>query len=279
MSKTDRQLLRNSMRTLLTGLGFGESPRWHGGRLWFCNWGTGEIISVGPSGGDERVEVTVPVKIPYCIDWLPDGRLLVVLGPEGVVARLDPDGTLATHAKLGEGMLNEIVLDGYGNIYVNGGGFDGPGDIFVVTPDGGVRQVADGIEFGNGMVVTADNSTLIVAESWGNRLSAFDIAPDGSLGNRRVWASLGAGTPDGICLDSSGAVWYADVPNRCCVRVREGGEVLERVELDRGGFACALGGNTLYVLAAEFHGFETMVEDLAARTGILAAVEVSVQGG
>jgi len=265
------------MKTLLTGLGFGESPRWHGGRLWFCNWGTGEIISVS-AAGDSRIETVVPVKIPYCIDWLPDGRLLVVLGPEGVLARLEPDGTLATHAKLGSGGFNEIVLDGYGNIFVNGGGFEGPGNILVVRPDGGVREVADGIDFGNGMVVTPDSSTLIVAESWGNRLSAFDISPDGSLSGRRVWAALGDGTPDGICLDASGAVWYADVPNRCCVRVREGGEVLERVELDRGGFACALGGNTLYVLAAEFHGFDTMEADLAARTGILAAVEVSLPG-
>lgn len=266
------------MKTLLTGLGFGESPRWHGGRLWFCNWGTGEIISVSPAG-ESRVEAVVPVKIPYCIDWLPDGRLLVVLGPEGVLARLEPDGALATHARLGSGGFNEIVLDGYGNIFVNGGGFDGPGNIVVVRPDGDVREVAGGIDFGNGMVVTPDDSTLIVAESWGNRLSAFDISPDGGLSGRRVWAELGDGTPDGICLDVSGAVWYADVPHRCCVRVREGGEVLERVDLDRGGFACALAGNTLYVLAAEFHGFETIEEDLAARTGILAAVEVPVPGG
>lgn len=266
------------MKTLLTGLGFGESPRWHGGRLWFCNWGTGEIISVAPDGAESRVETVVPVKIPYCIDWLPDGRLLIVLGPEGKLARLEPDGSLVTHAELGPGMFNEIVLDGRGNIFVNGGGFDGPGNILVVTPDGAVREVASGIEFGNGMVVTPDDSTLIVAESWGNRLSAFDIGADGNLSRRRVWASLGDAAPDGICLDASGAIWYADVPHRSCVRVREGGEVLERVELDRGGFACALGGNTLYVLAAKFNGFETVEADLAARTGILAAVEVSVPG-
>jgi sugar lactone lactonase YvrE len=265
------------MRTLLTGLGFGESPRWHAGRLWFCNWGTGEIVSVSPEG-DSRVETVVPVKIPYCIDWLADGRLLVVLGPQGVVARLEPDGSLVTHAELGSGIFNEIVRDGRGNLFVNGGGFDGPGSILVITPDGAVREVADGIEFGNGMVVTPDGSTLIVAESWANRLSAFDIAADGTLSRRRVWARLGAGTPDGICLDVSGAVWYADVPNHRCERVREGGEVLERVELDRGGFACALGGNTLYVLAARFHGFDTVEADLAARTGILAAVDVSVPG-
>ncbi|HEX6684454.1 MAG TPA: SMP-30/gluconolactonase/LRE family protein [Candidatus Limnocylindrales bacterium] len=265
------------MRTLLTGLGFGESPRWRDGRLWFCNWGTGEIISVDPTGSS-KLELTVPVTLPYSIEWLPDGRLLVICGPDGRLLRREPDGTLATHAKLDGGMFNEIVVDRRGNIFINGGGFDGPGVVVVVTPDGRVRQVADGIEFGNGMAVTEDGSTLIVAESWGNRLSAFAVLPDGRLGGQRVWASLGDGAPDGICLDASGAVWYADVPNRCCVRVREGGEVLERVELDRGGFACALGGNTLYVLAAEFNGFETVEADLAARTGILAAVEVSVPG-
>ena len=117
-----------------------------------------------------------------------------------------------------------------------------PGIIALVTPDGAARQVADGIAFPNGMAVTPDNSTLIVAESYGKRLTAFDIAADGSLSNRRVWADLGDGVPDGICLDAEGAVWYADVPNQRCVRVREGGEVLQTIELDRGCFACMLGG-------------------------------------
>ena len=150
-------------------------------------------------------------------------------------------------------------------MYVDGGGFDlgageapAPGYVALIAADGSsARLVADGIEFGNGMAITADGSTLIVAESYGRRLSAFAIAADGGLSDRRVWAELGDGVPDGVCLDASGAVWYADVPNRRCVRVREGGEVLDTLEFDRGCFACMLGGDdgrTLYVVAREWHG-------------------------
>ena len=154
-------------------------------------------------------------------------------------------------------------MDGRGNAYVNNIGFDfpggefAPGTIALVTPDGSARQVADGVAFPNGMAVTPDNSTLIVAESYGNKLTAFDIAADGSLSNRRVWADLGDGVPDGICLDAENAVWYADVPNKRCVRVREGGEVLQTIELDRGCFACMLGGadgRTLFMMATEWRG-------------------------
>jgi sugar lactone lactonase YvrE len=126
-----------------------------------------------------------------------------------------------------------------------------------VTPDGSARQVADGLAFPNGMLITPDNTTLIVGESYAKRLTAFDITPDGGLSNRRVWAELGDGVPDGICLDSDGAVWYADVPNKRCVRVREGGEVLQTIDLDRGCFACALGGpdrTTLILVAKEWNG-------------------------
>jgi sugar lactone lactonase YvrE len=125
----------------------------------------------------------------------------------------------------------------------------------VVTPDGRVRQVADGVAFPNGMVVTLDNSTLIVAESYAHRLTAFDIADDGGLSNRRVWADLHDDVPDGICFDAENAVWYADVPHRRCVRVREGGEVVQTIDLDRGCFACMLGGSdrsTLFMMAAEW---------------------------
>lgn len=132
-----------------------------------------------------------------------------------------------------------------------------PGGVTLVTPDGSARRVAGGIAFPNGMLVTPDNATLIVADSYAKCLTAFDIDDDGGLSNRRAWADLGDGVPDGICLDAEGAVWYADVPNRCCVRVREGGEVLQTIELDRGGFACALGGadrTTLFITAAEWRG-------------------------
>jgi sugar lactone lactonase YvrE len=219
---------------LLIGLAIGESPRWHEDRLWFSNWGTQEIVAVDLAGNSE-VMARVPTTIPFCIDWLPDGRLLVVSGPEAQLLRREVDESLVTHADLSSLARgwNEIVVDGRGNTYVNGSDFDFlgggafiPGIIALVSPDGAVRQVADGIEFGNGMAVTPDNATLIVAESFAGRLTAFDIAPDGSLSNRRVWADLD-GPPDGICLDAENAIWYADVPNKRCVRVREGGQVLQ----------------------------------------------------
>src|SRR5262245_2778170 len=197
-----------------------------------------EVIAIDASGSCE-VMARVPHPIPFSIDWLPDGRLLVVSGAEARLLRQEPDGTLVTHADLRRlaKQWNEIVVDGRGNIYVNGSDFDFlgggpfvPGVIAVVTPDGNVRQVADGIMFANGMVITPDNSTLIVAESFAGKLTAFDIAHDGSLANRRVWADLGKGG-DGICLDADGAVWTPclqdDRPS--CIRVREGGAVLQRI--------------------------------------------------
>jgi sugar lactone lactonase YvrE len=253
----------SDVRTLLTGLVFGESPRWHAGRLWLSDWGAREVIAIDLAG--QREVVARPDAFPFSIDWLPDGRLLLTsrLG----LLRQTADGSLVTHADLTAISAlgwNEIVVDGRGNAYVNGAGFDlmagapyAPGLVAMVSPDGSARQVADGIAFPNGMVVTADNSTLIVAESYAHRLTAFDIADDGGLSNRRVWADLNADFPDGISLDADNAVWYADVPNKRCTRVREGGEVLQRVELDRGCFACALGGadnQTLFLVATEWNG-------------------------
>jgi sugar lactone lactonase YvrE len=258
--------------TLLSGLMVGESPRWHVGRLWLSNWGAREIVSVDLDGKG-RVEAQVDTTIPFSIDWLPDGRLLVVSGPEGLLLGRGADGELEAHADLtglSEFAWNEIVVDGRGNAYVNGAGFDmmagaefAPGLVALVTPDGTARQVADGVAFPNGMAVTADNATLIVAESYGGQLTAFDIAADGGLENRRVWAHLGDGVPDGICIDAEGAVWFADVPNKRCTRVREGGEVLGAIELDRACFACALGGpdgTTLFMTAAEWRGPENMFD-------------------
>jgi sugar lactone lactonase YvrE len=157
---------------------------------------------------------------------------------------------------------------------VNNGNFDfaagpppgerAPGFVALVRPDGSATVVADDLAFPNGMAVTPDNATLIVAESYRNRLSAFAIEADGSLGARRVWAELGDGVPDGICVDAEGAVWYADVPNRRCTRVREGGQVLDTVSLDRGGFACMLGGPpadpTLYVVTAHWPGGDRLTD-------------------
>src|SRR5918994_7474155 len=164
------------------------------------------------------------------------------------------------------------LLDGIGFAFP--AGEFAPGTVALLTPDGSVRRVADGVAFPNGMAVTPDNSTLIVAESYANKLTAFDIVEDGGLSNRRVWADLGDGVPDGLCLDAEGAVWYADVPNKRCVRVREGGEVLQTIDLDRGCFACMLGGpdgGTLFVLTATWIGMENI--DDSARTGQLLVAE------
>src|SRR6184192_1394043 len=254
------------LHTLLTGLVFPEQPRWHQGRLWFSDWGTQDVIAVDLEGKSEVI-LKGP-SFPMCVDWLPDGRLLMVSSRDGLLLRREPDGTLVTCGDLRRVSKppagNELVVDGRGNAYVNGGGFDlmtghpfAPGIVALVTPDGSARQVADGLAFPNGMLVTSDNATLIVAESYAKRLSAFDIAADGSLSRRRIWADLGDGVPDGICLDAEGAVWYADVPNKRCVRVREGGEVLQTIDLDRGCFACALGGtdrSTLFMMGTEWNG-------------------------
>jgi sugar lactone lactonase YvrE len=269
-------------RVILGGLAYVESPRWHDGRLWFAHWGTDEIIAVDLDGSSEVV-AHGPGGLGWSIDWLPDGRLLTT--GEGLFVH-GADGSRVPHADLSDlaGDWNELVVDGRGNAYVNGrcefdfSGAPPQGVIAVVTPDGGVRQVADGIAFPNGMVVTPDNRTLIIAESIAARLTAFDIADDGSLSNRRTWAD-GVGA-DGICLDGEGAVWAQSGPmETACVRVREGGEVLERVEVDRSPFACMLGGpdgRTLFILAAEWRGFEHVDEAIADRTGQVLAVDAPV---
>lgn len=254
----------SELQVLMSGLAFPESPRWHDDRLWFSDWGAHEVIAVDLEGRSEVI-ARVP-SFPMCIDRLPDGRLLIVSANDGLLLRREPDGSLVTHADLtglAEHAWNDIVVDGRGNAYVNNIGFDFPGGDFVpgivalVTPEGSARQVAEGVAFPNGMVVTPDNSTLILAESYGNKLTAFDIAADGSLSNRRLWADLQGGAPDGICLDAEGAIWYGDVPNKRCVRVREGGEVLQTIDLDRGCFACALGGadkKTLFLTVNDWRG-------------------------
>jgi sugar lactone lactonase YvrE len=273
------------MTTLITGRGLVESPRWHGDRLYFSDWSAGEVLAVGLDG---RSEVIASVRsIPLCTAWLPDGRLLIVSSQDGKLLRREPDGTLVTHADLGRGGWNDIVIDGRGNAYVNGAGFNPmageapkPGGVSLVTPDGQVREVAGDIAFPNGMAVTPDNSTLIVADSYGHCLVAFDIAADGTLSGQRVWADLGEGTPDGICVDAENAVWYADVPNQWCARVAEGGAVRQIIELDRGGFACALGGpgrTTLFVTAAEWGGM-TAAEMVRPGSGQVVTTEVAVPG-
>jgi sugar lactone lactonase YvrE len=264
----------SSARPLLGDLVIGESPRWHDNRLWFANWGTQEIVAVDLDGNAEVVGKGPP-GLGWSIDWLPDGRLLVT--GQGLV-RMEPDGSMVEHADLsglGVDGFNEIVVDGRGNIYVNGGvDFDpgegnAPGIIALVTPDGSVRRVADGIAFPNGMAVTPDNATLIVAESFAGRLTAFDIAGDGGLSNRRVWAD-GVG-PDGICIDAGGAIWtgVGGFDESLVGRVRDGGEVLERVKLDAPCFACMLGGEgrrTLFMLTADWRMNESFEDNIARLT-------------
>jgi sugar lactone lactonase YvrE len=249
------------VRVLLDGIRLGESPRWHEGRLWFADWVAEKLVAVDPEGKSELIARVD--SLPFSIDWLPDGRLLIVHGQKCRLLRREADGTLATHADLeplSRLPWNEIVVDGRGHVYLNNIDFRFPGGEFrpgfaaLLTPDGALRKVAEGLAFPNGMVVTPDNRTLIVAESFARKLTAFDVAPDGSLSSRRTWADLD-GHPDGICLDAEGAVWSSAGPR--CVRVREGGEVLETVDLDRMCFACMLGGEdgkTLFMVAAEWTG-------------------------
>jgi sugar lactone lactonase YvrE len=272
----------------MTGIVFGEQPRWHDGRLFFSDWGPPEVVAVDLDGN--REVIARPPSFPCCVDWLPDGRMLIASGRDGVLLSREPDGSLTPHADLSTVSDpppgNELVVDGRGNIYLNGGGFDlmagaefAPGLIALVTPAGSVRQVAEGIAFPNGMHITPDNSTLIVAESYAKRLTAFDVADDGGLANRRVWADLGDGVPDGICIDAEGAVWYGDVPSRRCVRVRAGGEVLETIGLDRGCFACALGGEdrrTLFMMAQEWNGPAKMFGE--PRTGQVLTADAPAPG-
>ena len=249
------------------------------GRLWFSDWGAKEIVAADLDGNSEVI-VRVPFDLPFCIDWLHGDRLLIVSGREGILLRHEPDGSQMIYSDLralSDKTWNEIVVDGRGRTYIN----CGSGLIALVTPDGLARQVGDGIAFPNGMAVTPDNATLIVAESHGKRLTAFDIAADGGLSGRRVWADLSSGVPDGICIDAENAVWYADVPNKCCARVREGGPVLQRVECDQGCFACMLGGldkKTLFLITAEWRGMESIPEVARARTGQLLTLAAPAPG-
>nr|WP_236031791.1 SMP-30/gluconolactonase/LRE family protein [Ktedonospora formicarum] len=246
--------------------------------------------------GNSEVTGHGPAGLGWSIDWLPDGRLLVT-GKE--LVRREPDGSMVQHADLSgiADFWNEIVVDGRGNIYLNSINFEflrgaspTSGIIALVTPDGSARQVASDLAFPNGMVVTPDNKTLIISESFTGRLIAFDIEADGSLSNRRVWAEGLA--PDGICMDTEGAIWaqtantrahtgHDDAPEGAVARVCEGGEVLQRIEHDRAIFAAMLGGldrKTLFLLAAQWRGIEQVNEAVAARTGQVLICQAPVPG-
>jgi sugar lactone lactonase YvrE len=271
---------------LLDGLGFAEGPRWHEGRLWFSDMGTGQVRTVDLEGHAEVV-LEVPGR-PSGLGWLPDGRLLVVSMAGRRVLRREHDGTVVEHADLA-GLAsfdcNDMVVDGQGRAWVGNAGFDlsvrplrvRPAQIVLVTPDGQARVVDDEVVFPNGCVVTPDGTTLVVAETFGQRLTAFTIAADGGLADRRVFADLSGSAPDGICLDAEGAVWVADATGSACLRVREGGEVVTRVDTGRGCFACALGGpdrRLLFLLTAD--GFQGAA--IRRRTAAIEAVGVDVPG-
>jgi sugar lactone lactonase YvrE len=291
MKPVDRQDWRMQPRVLLDGLAMPESPRWHDARLWFSNWGTGEIVAVDLDGKSEVVGEG-PAGLGWATNWLPDGRLLMT-GPE--LTRVESDGSRVRHADLAHISpfgWSEMTVDGRGNVYVNTINFDfaqfddvltsgkAPGKIALVTPEGEAREVANELAFPNGMVITPDNDTLVVAESFAARLTAFDIEHDGALSNRRIWAD-GVG-PDGICLDADGCIWASsgNMTNDCA-RIREGGELLERFELGRACFATMLGGpdrRTLFMLTAEWQGTEGVEEVIAARTGQVLVVDAPAPG-
>jgi sugar lactone lactonase YvrE len=259
-------------QVLLDGLGFPESTRWHAGRVWLCNWGSGEVLAVADHGEREVVARVHPQTLPFSIDWLPDGRLLIVDGPRQLLLRQEQDGTLAMAADLsgqGPGPFNELVVDAAGHSYVNGGG----GTVVLVRADGSIQRVADGLQWPNGMALVDDGRTLVVADSHATQLVGYEVADDGSLSAGRVWAEVDH-APDGICADADGAIWYATVPGQSCVRVREGGDVLRTVAVDRGCFACMLGGEdgrTLFIAAAQWRGMEAAMSEGPGSTGRLLA--------
>ena len=270
---------------LLDGLAFPEAPRWRDGKLWFSDMHDHRVLTVDPDGRVEEV-VEVPNQ-PSGLGWLPDGRLLVVSMTDCKLMRLEGD-RLALHADLSELAsfhLNDMVVDAHGRAYVGNFGFDlnaqaapAPAELILVTPDGQARVVAEKLDFPNGSVITPDGRTLIVGETFGARLTAFDIADDGSLSGRRIWAQLEGAVPDGICLDGEGAVWVASPPFKEVLRVREGGEVVERVDTDQQAIACMLGGperRTLFVLTAPSVDPD---ECRAARGARIEILEVDVPG-
>jgi sugar lactone lactonase YvrE len=274
-----------SPTVLLDGLTFPEGIRWHANELYFSDFFSHRVIAVD-SAGRPRTVCTVPNQ-PSGLGWLPDGRLLVVSMLDRKLMRLD-DGGLALHADLSglaHSHCNDMVVGGDGRAWVGNFGFDhrqadDPRTTCVVRvdPDGRAEVADDDLFFPNGSAITADGKTLIVAETWGRRLTAWDIGAEGRLARRRLWADLAPAVPDGICLDAEGAMWVA-VPPKCEVlRVREGGEITRRISTgDRGAFACALGGEdrrTLFVCTATATGPAAA----EARSGRIERIRVDVPG-
>jgi sugar lactone lactonase YvrE len=248
-------------KVLLDGLMFTEGPRWHDGKLFFSDMHAHKVMSVDLEGKAQTI-VEVPTW-PSGLGWLPDGRMLIVSMTDRKLLRLDPDG-LKTHADLdtlASFYCNDMVVDGKGRAYVGNFGYDllsgepqKPAELILVNPDGSARVAADGFDFPNGTVISADGKTLVVGESMGHRLTAFNIQSDGSLTNRRPFADLGEAVPDGIALDAEGAIWVASPMSKELLRVRDGGAVAERLTFDTMPIACALGGSdrrTLFMLTSD----------------------------
>jgi sugar lactone lactonase YvrE len=271
--------------TLLDGLAFAEGPRWHEDRLWFSDMGTRTVMTVDLDG---RAAPIVEVEHrPSGLGWLPDGSLLIVSMGDRRVLRWDGD-SLAEHADLSTLVsheCNDMVVDGRGNAYVGNAGFDlrarpvepRPAELVLVRPDGAAEVVDREVVFPNGAVVTPDGGTLVVAETFGRRLTAFTIAGDGTLHDRRTFADLPDASPDGICLDADGGVWVADASGTGCLRVVEGGEVADRVDTGRPCFACMLGGpdrRTLFLLTGDSYSGAA----IRSRTGAIETVAVDVPG-
>jgi sugar lactone lactonase YvrE len=274
----------SGLPVLLGGIDFGEGPRWHDGRLWFSDFHQHTVSSVGDDG-DRRIELELDDS-PSGLGWLPDGRLLVVAMESRRVMRVEPDGSVVVHADLSSiatGRCNDMVVAADGTAYVGNFGFDytvgesmRPAALARVTPTGDVSVAADGLEFPNGTVITPDGRTLIVGETFGKRATAFSVADDGTLHDRRVWAELGDVLPDGCTLDADGAIWFADARGTAVVRVKEGGEVTDRVETGQHTYACALGGDdgrTLYVVCADSARESDVV---GTSTGTIRTVRVAV---
>lgn len=272
-----------SPKLVVAGLAFAEAPRWHQGELWFSDFYTHQVCRVGADGTVIPM-LDVPGR-PSGLGWLPDGRLLVVSMTDRRLWRQDPAG-LVLVADLSQHVpfdCNDMVVDRQGRAYVGNFGFDllgkaavQPTVLLLVTPDGAVRVVADDLLFPNGAVITPDGATLIVAETFGKRLTAFSIAADGSLFDRRLWADLGDASPDGICLDAQGAVWLASPPTSTFLRVLQGGQVTDQISVANQAIACALGGpsgHTLYLVTGRVGSAE---KSLQRRLGAILAVDVAV---
>jgi sugar lactone lactonase YvrE len=281
-------MAERDVRTLLDKLAFPEGPRWHDGRLFFSDQHDLRVVALDPKSGDAETVVEVPEQ-PSGLGWLADGSMLVVSMLDRKVMRLD-GGALKLHADisaLAPAACNDMVVDGRGRAYVGNFGFDmyghaeyKPTNIVAVDADGSSWVAAEKIGFPNGTVVTPDNRTLIVGESVGGRLTAFDIGDNGRLSNRREWANLApfGATADGICLDAENAVWVACPMSQRCLRVAEGGTLLDEIKVYSGTYACNLGGDdgrTLFICSSEGHEREQCV---TARAGRILAVEVDVPG-